>query len=107
MSDLIAVLGTSQVQWIVILIAVDVVLGIIAALMKKDFKLGKVAGFMKRGVLAYVLGFAVLVLAVEGLPSLAIVATIAYWLILLALVGSILTNLAKMGLPIPSILKKD
>ena len=107
MSDLIAVLGTSQVQWIVILIAVDVVLGIIAALMKKDFKLGKVAGFMKRGVLAYVLGFAVLVLAVEELPSLAMVATVAYWLILLALVGSILTNLAKMGLPIPSILKKD
>ena len=107
MEEILNVLATSQIRNIVMLIGIDVVLGILAALKTKEFALGKLAGFMKRGVLSYVLGFAVLVLATEALPSLAMVATVAYWLIMLALVGSILNNLAKMGLPIPPILKKD
>ncbi len=107
MSELIFVLGTSQVQWIVTLIAVDVVLGIIAALMKKNFRLGKLAGFMFGPVLGYVFGFAILVLVAQVLPALAMVATVAYFLILLALIGSILNNLAKLGLSLPSYLKKD
>ena len=40
MAQLIALFGTTYIYWILILIAIDVVLGIIAALMKKDFRLG-------------------------------------------------------------------
>lgn len=107
MPQLIALFGTTQIYWILILIAVDVVLGIIAAILKKDFQLGKLAGFMKKGVLAYVLGFAVLEMIAQALPSLAILVTVAFVLIVLALIGSILNNLAKMGLPIPAYLKKE
>ena len=46
MLQLVALFGTTQVQWILILVAVDVVLGIVAALMKKNFRLGKLANFM-------------------------------------------------------------
>ena len=106
MLDLLKILGTSQVQMIVILIAVDVVLGIIAALLKKDFVLGKLAGFMVKPVLGYVLGFVILILVVQALPALAMVATIAYFLIVLALIGSILDNLAKLGIPMPKMLRK-
>lgn len=106
MSELTLLLGTSQVQWIITLIAVDVVLGIIAALVKKDFRLGKVAGFMVKPILGYVFGFAILVLAVQLLPALSVVAAAAYYLIILALIGSILANLAKMGLKLPSYLTK-
>lgn len=102
----IEILATNQIQMIAILIGVDVVLGIIAALMKKEFVLGKVAGFMKRGVLVYIFGFAVITAVGKALPSLAIIATAAYWLIVLALVGSILDNLGKIGIPIPKILRK-
>jgi len=102
----IEILASSQVQMIVMLIGVDVVLGIIAALMKKDFVLGKVAGFMKRGVLVYVFGYAVISAVGEVLPSLSMIVTAAYWLIILALIGSILDNLGKIGLPIPKMLKK-
>lgn len=102
----IEILANSQVQMIVLLIGIDVVLGIIAALMKKEFVLGKVAGFMKKGVLVYVFGYAVISAVGEALPSLAIMVTTAYWLIILALVGSILDNLGKIGLPIPKILRK-
>jgi len=102
----IEILATNQMQMIVALIGIDVVLGLIAALMKKEFVLGKVAGFMKRGVLVYVFGFAVISAVGEALPSLAIVVTAAYWLIILALIGSVLDNLGKIGLPIPKILRK-
>ena len=105
MTELVALFGTSQVQWIVTLIMADVVLGIIAALMKGDFRLGKLAKFMKKPVLGYVFGFGVLQMVVEALPSLAMVTQMAYVLIVLALVGSILNNLARIGLPIPSYLR--
>ncbi|MFH1780934.1 MAG: phage holin family protein [Candidatus Nealsonbacteria bacterium] len=102
----IEILASNQMQMIVILIGVDAVLGIIAALIKKDFVLGKVAGFMKRGVLVYVFGFAVLSAIGEVLPSLSIIVTAAYWLIILALIGSVLDNLGKIGIPMPKMLRK-
>ncbi len=102
----IEILANNQVQMIVVLIGIDVILGIIAALMKKEFVLGKVAGFMKKGVLVYVFGFAVISAVGGALPSLAMVTTAAYWLIVLALIGSILDNVGKIGVPIPKILRK-
>jgi len=105
MTELIALFGTSQIQCIVILIMIDVVLGIIAALMKGNFRLGKLAKFMVKPVLGYVLGFVVLQMVVLALPSLIIVAQMAYILVVLALVGSVFNNLAKMGLPVPSYLR--
>jgi len=107
MLQLVALFGTTQVQWILILVAVDVVLGIVAALIKKDFRLGKLAGFMKKGVLGYVLGFAVLEMVAQALPSLVLIVSVAYILIILALVGSILSNLGKMGLKLPAYLLKE
>lgn len=106
MAGFIALFATSQIYWIVILILIDVILGIIAALLKKEFCLGKLAGFMKKGVLAYVLGFAVLELAAQALPTLSMITGLAYYLIILALVGSILNNVSKMGLKLPSFLTK-
>ena len=106
MPQLIALFGTTQIYWILILIAVDIVLGIIAALLKKDFRLGKLAGFMGKGILAYVLGFAVLEVVVQALPYLVMIVQAAYILIILALVGSILQNLGKMGLKLPAFLLK-
>jgi len=107
MAQLIALFGTTYIYWILILIAIDVVLGIIAALMKKDFRLGKLANFMVKPVLGYVLGFAVLEMVAQALPSLAWLVLVAFALIVLALIGSILNNLGKMGLPLPAYLKKE
>jgi len=107
MAQLIALFGTTYIYWILILIAIDVVLGIIAALMKKDFRLGKLANFMVKPVLGYVLGFAVLEMVAQALPSLAWLVLVAFALIVLALIGSILNNLGKMGLGLPAYLKKE
>ncbi|MBI4101687.1 MAG: phage holin family protein [Candidatus Nealsonbacteria bacterium] len=100
------VFAISQIKNIVLLVMVDVVVGVIAALLKKEFVLGKVAGFLKRGVLKYVLGFAVLALVGASIPSLSWAVTVGYVLAILGLVGSILDNLGKLGLPIPKMLRK-
>ena len=106
MSEIIALFGTLQMQVIVIMIAVDVVLGIIASIVKKDFLFGKLANFMKGPILAYVLGFAVLEMVGQALPKLAYVVLVAFVLIVIALLVSILKNLGRLGLPLPGILKK-
>lgn len=101
-----SIFGNPQIRWIAILIAVDLVLGIIGALAKKEFVLGKVAMFMKKGVIAYILGFAVLTLVSEAFPGLSMFVSAAYILIILALIGSILGNLKKIGIPVPKMLGK-
>lgn len=104
---MLALVISPQIKWIVTLIAIDVVLGIVAAIKRKDFRLGKVANFMFKPVLGYVLGFAVLTNVVQALPSLALVGQAAYVLVILALVGSILNNLGKLGVALPAYLKKE
>jgi len=106
METLIPLFATSQMQYIVILLMVDVVLGIIGAIISKDFVFRKVANFMKGPVLGYVLGFAVIEMVGQALPSLALLVPTALVLIIIALLGSIIGNLGRFGLPLPKILKK-
>ena len=106
MLDILALFATPQMQWIVILLGVDVVVGIIAALVKKEFVFGKLCDFMKGPVLAYVLGFAVIELVGSTLPSLAFIVPVVFVLVLIALLASIFGNLGKLGLPLPGTLKK-
>ncbi len=106
MVDIIAFFGTWQMQVIVTLIAIDVVLGIISAWIKKEFVFGKLANFMKGPVLAYVLGFAIVEIAGKALPSLDFTVMTAFVLIVIVLLASIFRNLSKLGIPVPDGLKK-
>jgi len=106
MAEISALFATLQMQIIVILIAIDIVLGLIAAIIKKDFILGKVANFMKGPVLAYILGFAVIEIVGQALPYLAFIVPAVFVLIVLALLASILEELGRLGLPLPKFLRK-
>ena len=106
MLEILTLFATSQMQWIVILLGVDVVLGVIAALAKKEFVFGKLCNFMKGPVLAYIFGFAVIELVGTALPSLAFVVPVVFVLVVIALLASIFGNLGKLGLPLPGSLKK-
>ena len=101
MPDLVDLFSNTQVQIIVALIAIDVVLGILGAVVRKEFRFGKVAAFMHGGVLAYVFGYAVLQLVAQGLPSLAFLVPVGFALVVVALVASVVRNLKKLGLPLP------
>jgi phage-related holin len=106
MTELIEVWSTPQVKWIVWLILVDYVLGFIGAILKKEFRLGKVAKVMGKPVLNYLFGYGVLVLVAKaiGLPFLI---NVGFAIVALALVGSILENLGKFGISVPAWLKRD
>lgn len=106
MEELIPLFATTQVKWIMILIGIDVIVGIIGALIKKDFVFWKLGKFMKGPVLGYILGFVVLEQLAEAVPALALVVTIAFVLIVIALVTSIIGNLGRWGLPLPKYLKR-
>jgi phage-related holin len=98
--------GTWQMQVIVTLIAIDVLLGIIAALMKKVFTLTKVANFMKGPVLNFVFGFAIIQILGNEFPQLSFIVIVSFILIVIVLIASIFKNLAKIGIPVPNDLKK-
>lgn len=106
MSDIIALFATTQMKVIVVLMAIDVVLGIIAALVKKKFVLNQLGNFMKGSVLAYIFGFAVIEMVGQALPRLARLVPVVFVLVVIALIGSIIGNLGKLGLPLPRFLKK-
>ena len=93
--------STTQVQIIVALIAIDVVLGILGAVVTKEFRFGKLGGFLKGSVLGYVFGYGILELVAEGIPSLSFLLPAAFLLIVISLVASLFRNLNKLGLPLP------
>ena len=101
MLGLVDLFSTTQVQIIVALIAIDVVLGVLGAVAAKEFRFGKLGGFLKGSVFGYVLGYGVLELVAEGIPSLAFLLPVAFLLIVLSLVASLLRNLNKLGLSLP------
>ena len=105
MLGLIDLFSSTQVQIITALIGIDVVLGILGAVVKKDFRFGKLGGFMKGPVLGYVLGYGVLELVTEGIPSLAFILPAAFILIVVSLIASLFRNLNKLGLSLPGVEK--
>lgn len=105
-TDLVLYFGTWQVQVITTLLAIDVLLGIIAALIKKDFVWGKLANFMKGPVLAYIFGFAIIEIVAVALPTLNLIVIVSFVIIVIVLLASIFKNLAKIGIPVPNHFKK-
>ncbi len=101
MQTLTDVLASNLVLYLVILIGADVILGLIGAIMKKEFRFGKVAGFMKKGIVGYVFGFAIVSLVGQAIPSLGFVVPVVFVLVAIALLASIFRNLNKMGLALP------
>ena len=105
MSELIALFGTAYMQYILYLLLADVVLGIIGAIIKKEFRFGKLAGFMKEPVLGYVFGFAVIEMVGQARPMLVWLVPAVFALIMISLLASVFRNLQKMGLPLPGAFK--
>jgi len=106
MRELIEIWSLPMFKWIVWLILVDYILGFIGAILKKEFRLGKVAKVMGRPVLSYLFGYGVLVLVARAI-GLPILINFGFVIVVLALIGSILENLGKFGISIPAWLKRE
>jgi len=106
-TDFTAALGTWQMMFIAIFLAVDIILGIVAAIASKEFNFNKVAAFMKTGVIPYLFGFAVVELFAVRFGQIGQIATtVIFVAIVLNLIGSIISNLAHLGVNMPTVLKK-
>lgn len=106
MEELKELFADPQVNWIVWLIVIDYVLGFVAAINRKEWRLGQVAKVMRGPVLWYLLGYGVFKLVTLALPAFAPLLPLVWLIVIAALVGSILDNLAKFGIKIPDWLKK-
>lgn len=106
-ADFATALGSPQIKLIAIFLAVDIILGIAAAIASKTFNFNKLAMFMATGVLPYVFGFAVVRIVALGFGFYGQIATTAVFVaIILNLLGSIISNLATLGVNMPPIFKK-
>ncbi|MBU2592770.1 phage holin family protein [Patescibacteria group bacterium] len=105
--NFVTAFGTFQIRTIAVLLAVDIILGMAAALAQKTFNFNKVAAFMKNGVIPYLLGFAVVQLVIAGIGFYAAIVTfIVFVLVVINILASIISNLASLGVSMPSVLKK-
>lgn len=106
-TDFGTALITSPMQLIAIFLLLDVILGIAAAVASKSFNFNKVADFMTKGVLPYLLGFAVVQMVASGFVNYGqLVTVVVLVIILLKILASIVSNLASLGVNMPSVLKR-
>lgn len=106
-TDFAVAFGTLQMRWIAILLMVDVILGVAGAIAARNFNFNKLATFMATGVLTYLFGFAVVEIVASGFAVYGQMATtVVFVAIVLNLLGSIISNLATLGINMPPIFKK-
>lgn len=106
-TDFTTAFGTWQISLIAIFLAADIILGIAAAIAAKKFNFNDLATFMATGVLPYLLGFAVVQIVASGFGFYGEIAVTAVFVaIILNLSGSIISNLATLGVNMPRFLKK-
>ena len=105
--DFVTAFGTFQMRILAILLVVDIIIGMAAALAQKTFNFNKVAAFMKNGVIPYLLGFAVVQLVIAGIGFYAAIITfIVFVIVAMNILASIIANLASLGVNMPSVIKK-
>lgn len=99
--------GTFEMKTLAVLLVVDIILGIAAALAEKRFVFNMLANFMLNGVVPFLLGFAVVELVAQEFPLYGpIAAFVIFVVIAVNIFASIIANLASLGLHMPSVLKK-
>jgi len=107
MESFIALVNGTKLTILVAMILVNFLLGIAVSIKSKKFRLKEIGDFMVSRVLPYILGyFSVGILAVVE-PSWGAAVTIAWGVILAALVGAILANLKEIGINVPDSIGGD
>lgn len=93
-----------QVKYLLILIAANLILGILSSLRARDFRLTAVADFVWDRVVPFVVGYGVVALIATVNPELAVVRDFVWAALTAALLGYVLVNLKELGVPLPTML---
>ncbi|OGY24523.1 MAG: hypothetical protein A2Y57_01310 [Candidatus Woykebacteria bacterium RBG_13_40_7b] len=96
-------------QLIIWLLVIEVILGIVAALNKGDFNLNHLGNYVRELVVGYVFGFAVVEMVGQVAQDFVGVwlVPVTFVILVLTLIGGILGNLDKLGVKMPSWVKKE
>lgn len=98
----IALIDGVKLSTIMVLIAVDFILGIIVAIKEGTFQLSKIGNFLNTSVLYFLGGYLFLGVAAVAEPQIGTSLITGAWALLdLTMVGFILAKAKKLGLPIP------
>lgn len=98
--------GQWQTQVLVAHIGLNVVVAAAASIYGKEFVLARVPEFLYKKILPYVMVYGAFAFAGEAIGQGAI-ATSVWGLITTALMGDLLDNLKKFGVPVPVALTKE
>lgn len=98
----IALVNGAKLITILVLIALDFIMGIIVALKEGNFELSKIANFLNTSVLYFLGGYFMLGLAATFEPQIDTAIVTGAWVLLdLTMIGFILAKAKKLGVPIP------
>ncbi len=105
-ANFVAMVDGGKLLTILILIAIDFVLGVIVAIKEGNFQLSKVGNFLNTSVLYFLGGYLLLGAAATIEPQLGGTMITGAWVLLDAtMVGFILAKAKKLGVPIPDVLR--
>jgi hypothetical protein len=95
-----------KLSTLAILILVNLILGLVLAVTRKDITLSAVGGFVKTRVIPFVLGYLTVGIVATVDDGLEVSVPVVWGFIVASLVGIIMINLKELGLPLPDILAK-
>ena len=102
-NSFITLVGGYKIITILILIAVDFLLGVIVAIKNGAFKLSKIGSFLNTSVLYYLGGYLLLGVAGTAEPGIGTGLIISAFALLDAtMLGSIFEKVGKLGIPVPA-----
>lgn len=104
LEQFIALANGTKLSVLVAMIFANFILGLAVSIYKKTFRLKAVADFMLTRVLPYVLSYMAVVIIAVVQPAWEVAVTVAWGVIILALVGAILAKLKEIGINIPDFL---
>ena len=100
-SLIVAIWNVWEVQFVVYHVLLNLAVALAAAINTDTFEFAKVAEFLYRKLLPYLIVFAVASTAGASL-GMAWLATAVWALIEMSLIGDLVDNLKKLGIPIPA-----
>lgn len=101
---IMTIYSNPQVKYLLILIAANLVLGVLVSLRSKDFRLIAVADFVWNRIIPVLTGYGVVAFIATANPELGVVRDFVWVALTAGLLGLVLTNLKDLKVPLPEML---
>ncbi len=102
MGDILkTIFSNDQVKYLIVLVAVNLILGVTASIKNRDFKFSAVGDWLFERVFPLLVGYGSAALLAWANPDLEIVKTAAFGTLTIAMLGYVAANLKDFGVNLP------